>query len=53
LPLAEVGALVGSTVLGDLFSGFSKSRLDMPASSKAPGLDQIPEALFPLIACRS
>jgi CDP-diglyceride synthetase len=49
-----LGALVGGTaMLGDLFSSFIKRRLGMTASSKAPGLDQIPEALFPLIACHS
>jgi len=49
-----LGALVGGTaMLGDLFSSFIKRRLGMTASSKAPGLDQIPEALFPLIVCRS
>jgi CDP-2,3-bis-(O-geranylgeranyl)-sn-glycerol synthase len=49
-----LGALVGGTaMLGDLFSSFIKRRLGMTSSSEAPGLDQIPEALFPLIACRS
>jgi CDP-2,3-bis-(O-geranylgeranyl)-sn-glycerol synthase len=49
-----LGALVGGTaMLGDLFSSFIKRRLGMTTSSEAPGLDQIPEALFPLIACRS
>ena len=46
------GALVGSAAMaGDLFSSFVKRRLGMPPSSKAPGLDQIPEALFPVLAC--
>jgi hypothetical protein len=49
-----LGALVGGTaMLGDLFSSFIKRRLGMTSSSEAPGLDQIPEALLPLIACRS
>jgi CDP-2,3-bis-(O-geranylgeranyl)-sn-glycerol synthase len=49
-----LGAIVGSTAMrGDLFSSFIKRRLGMTSSSEAPGLDQIPEALFPLIACRS
>ncbi|HYZ41656.1 MAG TPA: CDP-archaeol synthase, partial [Stellaceae bacterium] len=37
---------------GDLFSSFSKRRLNLPSSSRASGLDQIPESLFPLLACR-
>ena len=38
---------------GDLFSSFLKRRLRLTASSRAIGLDQIPESLFPLLACRS
>lgn len=38
-------------MLGDLFSSFIKRRISMPSSSMALGLDQIPEALFPLLAC--
>ena len=30
-----------------------KRRLDLPSSSRASGLDQIPESLLPLLACRS
>jgi hypothetical protein len=49
----EIGALAGSVAMaGDLFSSFVKRRLDMPPSSKAVGLDQIPESLFPLLGCR-
>jgi len=48
-----IGALVGSTAMaGDLFSSFIKRRLNFPSSSRATGLDQIPESLFPLLACR-
>jgi len=48
-----IGALVGSLAMAvDLFSSFLKRRLGLPPSSPALGLDQIPEALFPLIACR-
>jgi len=48
-----IGALAGgATMAGDLFSSFCKRRLAMPPSSRATGLDQIPEALFPLLACR-
>ena len=40
-------------MLGDLLSSFIKRRLAMPTSSRALGLDQIPESLLPLLACRS
>lgn len=39
-----------SAMLGDLFASFIKRRLAIPASGMAPGLDQIPESLFPLLA---
>jgi CDP-diglyceride synthetase len=49
----DAGFLVGSfAMLGDLFSSFSKRRLALPPSSRASGLDQVPEALLPLLACR-
>jgi hypothetical protein len=35
-----------------LFSSFMKRRLNLPPSSQALGLDQVPESLFPLLACR-
>jgi hypothetical protein len=38
---------------GDLLSSFIKRRLDRPPSSRATGLDQIPESLIPLLACRT
>ncbi len=34
---------------GDLLSSFIKRRLGMAASSRALGLDQIPEALIPMV----
>ena len=51
LPLpVSVGATVGAgAMLGDLLSSFCKRRLHMASSSMAPGLDQIPEALLPLL----
>lgn len=53
LPLVA-GALVGvAATAGDLLSSFLKRRLNFAPSSQAVGLDQIPEALFPLLACRS
>jgi hypothetical protein len=49
----KIGALVGSGAMsGDLFSSFLKRRMRLPASSRAIGLDQVPESLFPLLACR-
>ena len=38
---------------GDLFSSFLKRRMNLPPSSRAIGLDQIPESLFPALACQS
>lgn len=49
----KIGALVGSVAMaGDLFSSFVKRRMNRPPSSRATGLDQVPESLFPLLACR-
>jgi len=49
-----IGFLVGSLAMaGDLFSSFLKRRIALPPSSRASGLDQVPEALFPLFACRN
>ncbi len=49
----QVGALTGLFAMsGDLFSSFIKRRLRLPSSSKATGLDQIPESLFPALACK-
>lgn len=47
-----IGLLVSITAMaGDLLSSFIKRRLDLPPSSKATGLDQIPELLIPLLVC--
>ena len=49
----KTGLLVGSFAMaGDLFSSFCKRRLGLPSSSRASGLDQVPESLLPLLACR-
>ena len=49
-----IGALIAGTAMaGDLLSSFLKRRMSLPAGSKATGLDQIPESLFPLLACRA
>lgn len=39
-------------MLGDLLASFLKRRFAIPAGGMAPGLDQIPESLFPLLALR-
>src|SRR5579863_6139103 len=42
----KLGAQVGALAMaGDLLSSFVKRRLDRPPSSRAIGLDQIPESL--------
>jgi CDP-archaeol synthase len=47
----KLGAVVaGAAMVGDLLSSFVKRRLRLPPSSKATGLDQIPESLLPLLA---
>jgi len=48
------GALIAlASMCGDLFSSFIKRRMGMAPSSRAAGLDQIPESLFPaLLAMR-
>ena len=49
----KIGAMVGGAAMaGDLFSSFVKRRLGLASSARATGLDQFPEALFPLLACR-
>jgi CDP-2,3-bis-(O-geranylgeranyl)-sn-glycerol synthase len=49
-----IGAIAAATAMaGDLFSSFLKRRLGMAPSSQALGLDQVPESLLPLLACRS
>ena len=45
-------AVAGMAMAGDLFSSFVKRRLNLPSSSQALGLDQIPESLLPMLACR-
>jgi CDP-2,3-bis-(O-geranylgeranyl)-sn-glycerol synthase len=40
-------------MVGDLSSSFIKRRLGSRPSSQAIGLDQIPEALLPMLACRA
>ena len=45
-----LGALVGITaVAGDLLTSFIKRRMGLPPSSRARGLDQLPESLLPAL----
>jgi hypothetical protein len=47
------GALIAVTAMfGDLLSSFFKPRMGLVPSSQCIGLDQIPESLLPLVACR-
>jgi CDP-2,3-bis-(O-geranylgeranyl)-sn-glycerol synthase len=49
----ETGFVVAlAAMAGDLLSSFIKRRLAFAPSSQAIGLDQVPESLFPLLACR-
>ena len=47
---AEIAAL---SMLGDVVSSFLKRRLRLPAQAQAFGIDQIPEALLPLLVLRT
>ena len=47
-----IGLLIaGAAMSGDLVSSFFKRRLKRPPSSRAIGIDQLPEAVFPLLVC--
>ena len=47
------GLLIAAMSMGgDLVSSFLKRRLGYLSSSRALGLDQIPEALFPAVVCK-
>jgi CDP-2,3-bis-(O-geranylgeranyl)-sn-glycerol synthase len=49
----KFGALIAVTAMfGDLVSSFIKRRMGLIPSSQCIGLDQIPESLLPLVACR-
>jgi len=49
-----IGLCISSVaMLGDLGSSFLKRRFNMPPSSRATGIDQIPECLLPTLAIRS
>jgi CDP-archaeol synthase len=50
----RIGVMTGSLAMaGDLASSFVKRRMALPPSSRASGLDQVPEALLPLLASRN
>lgn len=50
----SVGVIAAAAAMaGDLCSSFVKRRLNFPPSSQALGLDQLPESLLPLLACRA
>ncbi|QWG14500.1 CDP-archaeol synthase [Bradyrhizobium sediminis] len=50
----SVGVIAAAAAMaGDLCSSFVKRRLNFPSSSQALGLDQLPESLLPLLACRA
>ena len=47
------GALIACcAMIGDLLSSFIKRRLNFPPSTSIPGLDQIPEALLPMLLAK-
>lgn len=49
-----IGFMIGCFVmLGDMLSSFIKRRLGMASSSMAFGIDQIPEALLPLLVVKN
>ena len=50
---AGAGATVGAAAMaGDALSSFVKRRLGVAPSGRATGLDQVPEALLPLVVVR-
>lgn len=48
-----IGPIIAAfAMLGDALSSFVKRRLGLPSHAMALALDQIPESLFPLLACK-
>jgi CDP-diglyceride synthetase len=48
----QLGALAAASAMaGDCLSSFVKRRFGLEPSSMALGLDQVPESLFPAVAC--
>jgi hypothetical protein len=52
VPIAAAVVLALAAMAGDAISSFVKRRLAIPPSGQAFGLDQLPEALLPLLAVR-
>jgi CDP-diglyceride synthetase len=52
LDIATGASAAAAAMAGDLLSSFVKRRLNFPPSSRALGLDQVPESLLPMLACR-
>jgi CDP-2,3-bis-(O-geranylgeranyl)-sn-glycerol synthase len=57
-PLLDVAIATGAwfalwAMVGDLASSFVKRRLKLLPSSRAIGLDQVPESLLPLLVCQA
>ena len=52
LPLLAGVVLGPLVVAGDLLSSFVKRRLGLAPGAMALGLDQVPESLLPLLACK-
>jgi len=48
-----LATMAGMSMLGDLFSSFIKRSIHLQPHDQALGLDQIPEALLPLLAVRA
>jgi CDP-2,3-bis-(O-geranylgeranyl)-sn-glycerol synthase len=49
----SIGLIIAVTAMGgDLLSSFVKRRFGYASSSRASGLDQIPESLLPAIVCK-
>jgi CDP-archaeol synthase len=47
-----LGLAAGAAAMaGDLSSSFVKRRLELAASERATGLDQVPESLLPALVC--
>jgi len=51
-PAALGATLAAAAMAGDALSSFVKRRLGIAPSGRATGLDQVPEALLPLLAVR-
>jgi CDP-2,3-bis-(O-geranylgeranyl)-sn-glycerol synthase len=50
---AELGLVLAALAMaGDLLGSFIKRRFKLAPSSRALGLDQVPESLLPMLACQ-